>query len=53
VVTSIPLECLFSVAGNIVGAKTAAVLRKNVEKLVFFHENILLKKLLITSCCPN
>ena len=34
--TSVPLERLFSVAGNIVGAKRAALLPENV---VFLHEN--------------
>ena len=37
--TSVPSERLFSVAGNIVSAKRAALLPENVEKLVFLHEN--------------
>ena len=40
--TSIPSERLFSVAGNIVGGKRAALLPANVEKLVFLHENAFL-----------
>ena len=40
VATLVPLERLFSTAGNIVSAKRAALLPKNVEKLVFLHENL-------------
>ena len=41
VATSVPSESLFSATGNIVGAKRAALLPENVEKLVFLHENTL------------
>ena len=40
VATSVPSECLFSVAGNIVRTKRATLLPENLDKLVFLHENI-------------
>ena len=39
VATSVPSECLFSVAGNIVGVKRAVLLPENVEKLVCLYES--------------
>ena len=36
VATSVPSEQFFSIAGNVVSVKCAALLPENVEKLIFF-----------------
>lgn len=40
VATPVPSEQLFSVAGNTVSAKRAALDPANVDKLVFLHSNL-------------
>ena len=40
VATSVPLEQVFSTAGNIVSVKRASLLPENVNKLVFLHDNL-------------
>ena len=51
VAPSVPMEQLFSVAGNILVAKRVAFLPENVRKLVFLLENM--STFLLTFCCLN
>jgi len=43
--TSVPSEQVFSAASNVLTKKRARLLPKNLDKLVFLHQNMTKKKI--------